>query len=133
MMTPGHTSCYTERGLVWVPPARKVWVDSGTASERGTSRPMTVIPVAEQVTLQERLKRLRAEYGLSYQQLSERSGVDVAYLHRIETGKAHRPSRDILIRIALGLGLEIEAADDLVRSAGHVPLLPRADGVTPKP
>jgi len=91
---------------------------------------MTMTPVTEHTPLQERLKRLRAEYGLSYQLLSERSGVDVAYLHRIETGKAHRPSRDILIRIALGLGLEIETADSLVRSAGHVPLLPRAAGVT---
>jgi transcriptional regulator with XRE-family HTH domain len=94
---------------------------------------MTMAPVAEHTPLQERVRRLRAEYGLSYQLLSERSGVDVAYLHRIETGKAHRPSRDILIRIAFGLGLEIEVADDLVRSAGHVPLLPRADGVTQKP
>ena len=89
---------------------------------------MTVTPITEQIPLQETLKRLRAEYGLSYQQLSERSCVDVAYLHRIETGKAHRPSRDILIRVALGLGLEIETADSLVRSAGHVPLLPRAGG-----
>ena len=94
---------------------------------------MTASPVVEHVPLQERLKRLRAEYGLSYQQLSERSSVDVAYLHRIETGKAHRPSRDILIRIALGLGLEVETADSLVRCAGHVPLLPRVESVIQKP
>jgi transcriptional regulator with XRE-family HTH domain len=92
---------------------------------------MTVTPVAEHTSLQEWLRRLRAEYGLSYQQLSERSCVDVAYLHRIETGKAHRPSRDILIRIALGLGLEIETADSLVRAGGHVPLLPAGDRAPP--
>jgi transcriptional regulator with XRE-family HTH domain len=85
---------------------------------------MTLTPVAEHTPLQAHLRRLRAEYGLSYQQLSERSAVDVAYLHRIETGKAHRPSRDILIRIALGLGLEIEMADSLIRAGGHVPILP---------
>jgi hypothetical protein len=133
MMTLGHPSCYIEGGLVWVPPARKVGVAGGTVSERGTCSPMTVIPAAEHTPLQERLRRLRAEYGLSYQLLSERSGVDVAYLHRIETGKAHRPSRDILIRIALGLGLEIEAADSLVRAGGHVPLLPRAEAAAQKP
>jgi len=133
MMTPGHPSCYIERGLVWVPFARNAKVAGGTVSERGISSPMTVTSVAEHTPLQEYLRRLRAEYGLSYQFLSERSGVDVAYLHRIETGKAHRPSRDILIRIALGLGLEIEMADRLVRSAGHVPLLPRADAVNQKP
>jgi transcriptional regulator with XRE-family HTH domain len=92
---------------------------------------MTVSPVAEHTSLQESLRRLRAEYGLSYQQLSERSAVDVAYLHRIETGKAHRPSRDILIRIALGLGLEIEIADSLIRAGGHVPLLPVGDRAPP--
>jgi transcriptional regulator with XRE-family HTH domain len=75
--------------------------------------------------LHEHFKQLRAAYGLSYQQLSERSLVDVAYLHRIEAGKAHRPSRDILIRVALGLGLEIEAADELITAAGHPPLLRR--------
>jgi hypothetical protein len=47
----------------------------------------------------------------------------VAYLHRIETGRARRPSRDVLIRIALGLGLELEIADELIQAAGHVPLL----------
>jgi transcriptional regulator with XRE-family HTH domain len=69
------------------------------------------------------IKRLRAEYGLSFQQLSERSYVDVAYLHRIETGRVGRPSRDVLIRIAFGLGLELESADELVTMVGHLPLL----------
>lgn len=74
--------------------------------------------------LHDRLRRLRAEAGLSYQQLSERSYVDVAYLHRLETGRAAHPSRDVLIRVALGLGLALEAADELVAAAGHLPLLP---------
>lgn len=73
--------------------------------------------------LADRLKQLRAAYGLSFQQLSERCYVDVAYLHRIETGRARRPSRDVLIRIAFGLGLELEAADVLLTTAGHVSLL----------
>jgi len=73
--------------------------------------------------LADTFKRLRAEYGLSFQQLSERSYVDVAYLHRIETGRVGRPSRDVLIRIAFGLGLELETADELVTTVGHVPLL----------
>jgi len=33
MLTPGHPSCYIERGLVWVPPAREVWIDGGTVGE----------------------------------------------------------------------------------------------------
>ncbi len=73
--------------------------------------------------LADKFKQLRAEYGLSFQQLSERSYVDVAYLHRIETGRVGRPSRDVLIRIAFGLGLELESADELVTMVGHLPLL----------
>ncbi len=76
------------------------------------------------IPLHERLRRLRAEAGLSYQQLSARSYVDVAYLHRLETGRAARPSRDVLIRVALGLGLPLEQADALIAAAGHLPLLP---------
>ena len=49
--------------------------------------------------------------------------MDVAYLHRLDTGRAARPSRDVLIRIAFGLGLEIEAADALIAAAGHLPLV----------
>ncbi len=74
-------------------------------------------------TLHKMLGELRASYGLSYQQLSARSYVDVAYLHRLETGRATRPSRDVLIRIAFGLGLDLETADDLILAAGHFPLL----------
>ncbi len=83
---------------------------------------MTMTPVT--TPLHERLRRLRAESGLSYQQLSARSYVDVAYLYRLETGRAARPSRDILIRVALALGLPLELADELIAAAGHLPLLP---------
>jgi transcriptional regulator with XRE-family HTH domain len=83
---------------------------------------LTLMP-PDNPSLCDRLKQLRAEFGLSYQQLSERSYVDMAHLHRLETGQAARPSRDVLIRIAFGLGLEIEAADSLIAAAGHLPLL----------
>lgn len=81
-------------------------------------------PAPGALPLHERLRRLRAEAGLSYQQLSARSYVDVGYLHRLETGRAARSSRDVLIRTALGLGLSLEAADELIAAAGHLPLLP---------
>ena len=78
---------------------------------------------SERIPLYEHLKILRAAYGLSFDMLSGRSHVDVAYLHRLETGKACNPSRDVLFRIALGLGLDVEMTDELFRIAGHVPLL----------
>ena len=79
--------------------------------------------VTERRSLHEQLQHYRAEYGLSFQQLSARSYVDVAYLHRLETGRAARPSRDILLRIAIGLGLDVERTDDLLATAGHLPLI----------
>jgi len=78
--------------------------------------------------LSEKLEQLRAESGLSYQLLSDRSQVDVAYLHRLETGRASRPSRDVLIRIGIGLGLDVTGLDELITVAGHWPLLPTQNG-----
>jgi|SRR3990170_6363352 len=79
-------------------------------------------------SLSKLLQQLRAESGLSYQPLSERSCVDIAYLHRLETGRASRPSRDVLIRIGVGLGLDIEGLDELITVAGHWPLLRDQNG-----
>ena len=44
--------------------------------------------IGDRLRLHECLQRLRAESGPTFQKLSERSYVDVAYLHRIETGRA---------------------------------------------
>ncbi|NIM93556.1 MAG: helix-turn-helix domain-containing protein [Anaerolineales bacterium] len=68
------------------------------------------------------LQSQRIEVGLSFQRLSERSQVDIAYLHRLETGRATRPGRNIVIRIAISLGLDIDDTDDMLVSAGHLPL-----------
>lgn len=75
------------------------------------------------ILLSTKLSQLRAEAGLSYQHLSERCCVDVAYLYRLETGKSMRPGRDILIRIGIGLGLDVVSLDELITIAGHWPLL----------
>ena len=70
------------------------------------------------------LRLYRAESGLSFQQLSQRAHVDVAYLHRLERGHATRPGRNVILRIALGLGLTLEAADQLLAAGGHLQLAP---------
>ena len=71
----------------------------------------------------ETLRLYRAESGLSFQQLSQRAHVDVAYLHRLERGHATRPGRNVILRIALGLGLALEATDELLAAGGHLPLV----------
>jgi len=68
------------------------------------------------------LRDRRQEGGLSFRSLSARSQVDVAYLHRLESGLAARPGRNIVIRIAIGLGLNLQETDDLLIIAGHLPL-----------
>lgn len=73
--------------------------------------------------LPEVLGRFRAESGLSFSLLSDRAGVDVKYLHDLETGRKNKPSRDVLIRVAIGLGLDVSRADELLTAAGHLALL----------
>lgn len=82
---------------------------------------LATLPV---LALTDHLKQLRAAAGLSYQVLAERSYVDVKYLHDLETGKKARPSRDVLIRVGVGLGLELEDIDELLTVAGHPAILP---------
>jgi transcriptional regulator with XRE-family HTH domain len=73
--------------------------------------------------LPDHLRALRAAAGLSYQQLAERAAIDQAYLYRLETGRKSNPSRDALIQIGIGLGLDVEALNTLIIAAGHIPLL----------
>lgn len=68
------------------------------------------------------LRLARQEQGLSFHQLAERSRVDVAYLHRLEDGQATRPGRNIAIRIAIGLGLDLDTAEVFLFASGHLPL-----------
>lgn len=77
------------------------------------------------VPFKDLLRLARLEQGLSFHQLAERSQVDVAYLHRLEDGQATRPGRNIAIRIAIGLGLDLDATEELLIAADHIPLVLR--------
>jgi transcriptional regulator with XRE-family HTH domain len=68
------------------------------------------------------LKYWRAERDFSFRQLSELSDVDGGYLNRLENNVSIRPGRNILIRVSIGLGLDIDDTDELLMVAGHVPL-----------
>jgi transcriptional regulator with XRE-family HTH domain len=74
------------------------------------------------MVIAELLKYWRAERALSFLQLSELSEVDGGYLNRLENNVSIRPSRNILIRVSIGLGLDIDDTDELLMVAGHVPL-----------
>ncbi len=76
-----------------------------------------------EVAFKDLLRLARLEQGLSFHQLAERAHVDVAYLHRLEDGQASRPGRNVAIRIAIGLGLDLEATEELLFASGHLPLV----------
>ncbi len=78
---------------------------------------------SDRTHLSELLMQLRAESGLSFKALSALCYVDTAYLYRLEHGQSQRPSRDVLIKIGIGLGLDVQAVDELLTVAGHLPLL----------
>lgn len=71
---------------------------------------------------QELLAQSRQESGLSFQSLSIRSHVDVAYLCRLEKGQASNPGRNVVLRIGIGMGLGVEEIDELLIAARHLPL-----------
>jgi len=74
--------------------------------------------------------------GLSLNELSRRSWLNISYVYRLanvycdprnprsETTGAHRhPSRDTVIRLGLAMRLAIENMDELLLSAGYAPLV----------
>lgn len=60
--------------------------------------------------------------GRSLNRIAQASLVDVAYLWRLKTGAKKRPSRDLLIRVALVLRLEPEELDELLVSVDYTPV-----------
>lgn len=54
----------------------------------------------------QRVRRLRAEAGLTLKQLSERSGVSISALSNIENGKVS-PTYERIVALARGLGVDV--------------------------
>ena len=74
------------------------------------------------MVIAELLKYWRAERAFTFHQLSELSDVDVGYLNKLENNVSTRPGRNVLLRVSIGLGLDIENTNELLMVAGHVPL-----------
>ena len=76
------------------------------------------------------LKRLREKSGKSSYRLAQYSGLDGAYLSRLESGEKWNPSRDAVITLGYALvenspEVSIHNINELLLSAGHAPLLGR--------
>jgi hypothetical protein len=84
--------------------------------------------------LGEHLRQLCTERGISIPQIAHAAGIDRSYLYRLgwETtdwlnrplGCQHvrQPSRDLVIRVGVALGLDLDALDELLLVAGYAPL-----------
>ena len=65
------------------------------------------------------LQHLRSERGLSLRELAQLSGVDHAYIYRLETGTKEAPSDDVLSKLLRSLKAGTREADMLRYLAAH--------------
>ncbi len=82
------------------------------------------------------LRAYRERRGASVASVALEVGVHRSYLQLIETQRGTwlnrprsgatpvQPSRDLVIRLALALGLTVDECDDLLAIAGYAPLYP---------
>ncbi len=80
----------------------------------------------------ETLKILRLKAHKSRYRLAQYSGIDQAYIHRLETGERSNPSRDVVLMLAIALVENSEAVgiydvDELLLSAGYAPFRRRGE------
>ena len=73
------------------------------------------------------LKTFRKLAGKSRYRLAQLSGIDQAYLLRLERGEQTNPSRDLVIHLGLALVfgsqvVTLENVDELLLSAGYASL-----------
>jgi len=57
---------------------------------------------------------------LSFSQLADRSGVDVAHIWRIEQGEHQNVSREVLILLSIAMVLGSESVDLIVEVANEI-------------
>ena len=77
------------------------------------------------MALNDRIKQRREEKGLSAVELAHRAEISKGYLSEIESGRASRPSGEVLFRIATALGTTV--ADLLEREVRPAtPAIPQA-------
>ncbi|MFC0772690.1 helix-turn-helix domain-containing protein [Terrimonas alba] len=69
-----------------------------------------------------KVKALRQEKGLSYQQLAEKTGMSLSYVHDIETGKKF-PKADKILALAKALGVDYDYLVSLRASKKLQPII----------
>jgi hypothetical protein len=75
-------------------------------------------------TFMEHLDRLCRERNVIREHVINRSGIERCFGHQLFRG-TRKPSRDNVLRLAFGFGLNVEETQELLRSAKKAPLYPR--------
>lgn len=80
----------------------------------------------------ETLKKLRQKAGKSRYRLAQYSGIDQAYIQRLETGERNNPSRNVFLILAYALvensdSITVHDVDELLLSADYAPLRRRGN------
>ncbi len=78
------------------------------------------------------LKALRLKAGKSRYRLAQFSGLDQAYLQRLETAERNNPSRDVVLMIGFALvenssTVSLHDVDELLLAAEYAPLRRRGE------
>lgn len=84
------------------------------------------------MTFGETLKTLRSKADKSRYRLAQYSGLDEAYILRLESGERQNPSRDSVMKLSLALAANSEAVslhdvNSLLLASGYAPLRTRGD------
>ena len=88
------------------------------------------------MTFAHTLRNLRTKSGKSRYRLAQYSGLDEAYILRLESGERQNPSRDAVFKLCLALtadsdSITINDANELLLAAGYAPLRSRGEADAP--
>lgn len=72
----------------------------------------------------EYLRQLCRGKGEIAEHVIKRAGIDRTYGHQLFSGR-RKPSRDKVIQLAFGFGLDVEEAQKLLKAARHTALYPK--------
>ena len=78
------------------------------------------------------LKKLRSKSGKTRYRLAQYSGLNEAYILRLESGERQNPSRDTVMKLGLALvadtrAVSIHDVNELFLAGGYAPLRGRGD------
>lgn len=78
------------------------------------------------------LEKLRRNAGKSRYSLAQFSGIDEAYILRLESGERQNPTRDVVLKLGLALvanspSVTLHDVNGLLLAARYAPLLSRGE------